>query len=68
MPPKRPAKAAADEEDKATPVKTRPRVERKRVLVTGGAGFVGSHMCDALVARGDYVSGAKRVCRVHGGR
>ncbi len=28
---------------------------RRRVVVTGGAGFVGSHLCDALVARGDDV-------------
>jgi UDP-glucuronate decarboxylase len=28
---------------------------RKRVLVTGGAGFVGSHLCGALVAKGHDV-------------
>ena len=28
---------------------------RKRVLVTGGAGFVGSHLCERLVAAGDDV-------------
>ncbi|MCK8780910.1 SDR family oxidoreductase [Rhizobium sp. NTR19] len=27
----------------------------KTVLVAGGAGFVGSHLCDALLARGDRV-------------
>ncbi|KAL1565949.1 UDP-glucuronic acid decarboxylase 1 [Salvia divinorum] len=28
---------------------------RKRIVVTGGAGFVGSHLVDKLVARGDDV-------------
>ncbi len=28
---------------------------RRRVVVTGGAGFVGSHLCEALVERGDDV-------------
>ena len=31
------------------------RVGNTRVIVTGGAGFVGSHLCDALIARGDNV-------------
>jgi len=29
--------------------------ESKTTLVTGGAGFIGSHLCDALVARGERV-------------
>src|ERR1700735_3972430 len=28
------------------------RGHRKRVMVTGGAGFLGSHLCDLLVSRG----------------
>ena len=27
-----------------------------KVLITGGAGFIGSHLCDALVARGEEVT------------
>src|SRR4051812_19617333 len=34
-----------------------------RVLVTGGAGFIGSHLADALVARGDDVTGVDRLSR-----
>ena len=30
-------------------------ITRKRVLVTGGAGFIGSHLCAALVEAGDDV-------------
>ena len=27
-----------------------------RVLITGGAGFIGSHLCDALILRGDEIT------------
>ena len=44
--------------------------EGKTVVVAGGAGFVGSHLCDALLARGDrvicvdsYITGAEENVR-----
>lgn len=33
-----------------------------RVAVTGGAGFLGSHLCDALLARGDRVVCLDNLC------
>lgn len=41
---------------KFPPVKLLPPIQKKRVLVTGGAGFVGSHLVDRLMILGHDVT------------
>src|SRR5215207_794995 len=43
--------------DSGPPGRHRPQGKAREVryLITGGAGFIGSHLTDALVARGDSV-------------
>ncbi|XP_015780485.1 PREDICTED: UDP-glucuronic acid decarboxylase 1-like, partial [Acropora digitifera] len=43
-------------ESKYLPVKYLAEKDRKRILVTGGAGFVGSHLVDALLIAGHEVT------------
>lgn len=54
----------------ATPTELPSQVTPKTVLITGGAGFLGSHLCDRLIAEGhdvlcvdNFFTGSKRNIR-----
>ena len=42
-----------------------PKMQTRRFLVTGGAGFIGSHIAEALVRRGDRVRVLDNLCTGH---
>jgi UDP-glucuronate 4-epimerase len=44
-----------DEENEEIDEMSLPREKAKRILVTGGAGFIGSHVAEYLLRRGDTV-------------
>ena len=42
--------------DSYPPVKTIPESDRLRILITGGSGFVGSHLVDRLMLAGHQIT------------
>src|SRR5689334_10931906 len=46
----------------STPGRRRRPMNNATVLVTGAAGFIGSHVCEALLARGHRVVGVDNFC------
>ena len=34
---------------------TKKEIDSKRIIVTGGAGFIGSNLCDGLISQGHEV-------------